>query len=204
MKNKKILGIVATSVILMSVFTGCGNSNNTSSTQNSSTAKSTTASTQSSGTQANANNQIKKMPDLAGEVSSVNGNQITLKLIELPTNAGKGKNTTSPSGQNSTQKTSQSNAQTPDSKSTNGHGSQRHKMQVKYTGETKTITISSGIPITTFSRNTNGGSQKTITVADIKTGDRLDIWYTDSTKSTISNIRVLGSASAQNQTQSQN
>ena len=79
---------------------------------------------------------------------------------------------------------------------------EKPKMEVKYTGETKSITISDGVSITTLSKGENGGTEKTIAVKDIKVGDRLDISYSDSNKTTISKINVRGSN--QTQTQSQN
>lgn len=205
---KKILTLVTTSVILMSLFTGCGSQNNSTSTQ----ASGTTTQSSSSAT----SNQNKKMPDLAGEVTAINGSEVTLKLIELPamnsdknSKAQDGQGTNSSAG-SSTQSTQQADQKTtenaPSDKSgqkPSGQPGERPKMEVKYTGETKTITISDGVSITALNKGENGGTEKTITVKDIKVGDRLDISYSDSNKTTISKISVRAAQQAQTQTQTQ-
>lgn len=207
---KKILTLVATSVILMSLFTGCGSQNKSTSTQTSSNT------TQSNSTTNNSEN--KKMPDLAGEVTAINGSQVTLKLIELPA-ASEDKNGKAQDGQNTNSSTNSSNQNTQQSgqkptgnppsdqggqKPTgNQSNGQPPKMEVKYTGETKTITISDGVSITTLNKGENGGTEKTIAVKDIKVGDRLDISYSDSNKTTISKISVRSVSQTQNQTQTQ-
>lgn len=214
---KKILTLVATSVILMSLFTGCGSQNKATSTQTSNTT------TQSSSSSTTKNNQNMKMPDLAGEVTAINGSQVTLKLIELPAmnqdkngNAQNGQSTNS--NTNSSNQSTQQSSQKPDGNPPSNQGGQQStgnqsngqppKMEVKYTGESKTITIADGVSITTFNRGENGGTEKTIAVKDIKVGDRLDISYSDSNKTTISKISVRSASQAstqsQTQTQSQN
>ncbi|KZL91009.1 hypothetical protein [Clostridium magnum] len=207
---KKILTLVTTSVILMSLFTGCGSQNNSTSTQ-----ASTTTTTQSSSS--TTSNQNKKMPDLAGEVTAISGSEVTLKLIELPA-MNSDKNSKSQDGQstNSSASTSTQSTQQADQKTTgnapsdqsgqkpSGQPGERPKMEVKYTGETKTIKISDGVSITTFNKGENGGTEKTITVKDIKVGDRLDISYSDSNKTTISKVSVRAAQQSQAQTQSQN
>src|SRR5690348_13534622 len=95
---KKILTIVTTSVIVMSLFAGCGSQTKSSSTQSSTTTQSSSTSNTNSTRATATNDQNKKMPGLAGEVSSINGNQVTLKLIELPTMAPD-KNTKPQNGQ---------------------------------------------------------------------------------------------------------
>jgi len=203
---KKILTLVTTSVILMSLFTGCGSQNNSTSSQTSSTTTQSSSSTTS--------NQTKKVPDLAGEVTAISGSQVTLKLIELPTmnsdknsksQDGQSTNSSASSSTQSTQQDGQKTIGNPPSDQSgqkpSGQPSERPKMEVKYTGETKTITIADGVSITTFSKGENGGTEKTITVKDIKVGDRLDISYSDSNKTTISKISVRGSSQAQAQSQ---
>lgn len=189
---KKILSLVATSVILMSLFTGCGSKS--ASTQTSTTTQSSTT----------TNDQNKKMPGLAGEVTAINGTQVTLKLIELPTMPAdkNGKSKDGQSTDSSTKQDTNQGTQQDGQKPTSDKTGEKPKMEVKYTGETKSITIPDGVSITTLSKGENGGTEKTITVKDIKVGDRLDISYSDSNKTTISKINVRGSN--QTQTQSQN
>lgn len=199
---KKILTLVATSAILMSLFTGCGSQTKTTTTQ-SSTSTTTQSSSSSSAT---TDSQNKKMPDLAGEVTAINGSQVTLKLIELPT-VNSDKNGTTQNGQssssNSSSQNSQQSGQKPDGNPPSDQSGQKPKMEVKYTGETKSITIADGVSITSHTMDQNGGTEKTLAVKDIKVGDRLDISYSDSNKTTISKISVRGSSQAQTQTQTQ-
>lgn len=188
---KKILTIVTTSVIVMSFFAGCGSQTKSSSTQSSTTTQSSSTSNTNSTSATATNDQNKKMPGLAGEVSSISGNQVTLKLIELPTMAPD-KNAKPQDGQSANQGAAQDGQKT-DGKQPNEQAGQKPKMEVKYTGETKTITISDGASITTLNRGEKDAAQKTIAVKDIIVGNRLDIFYTDSNKTTIANINVLES-----------
>jgi hypothetical protein len=177
---KKILSFITLLVISMSIFAGCGNNANNASTQNTSTTKSSAAQNSTNKTNTQSNDTT-KTPGISGEVSSINGTEVTMKLIEVP-NMNGGKTPTSADEQNK-DKTSPSDGQKP-------------KIETRYTGETKTLKITDGISITSLVKNDNSGTEqdmteKSISVKDIKVGDRLDVWYTDSNKTTISKINVL-------------
>ncbi|WP_411681189.1 hypothetical protein [Clostridium thailandense] len=207
---KKILSIITILTVLTFAFTGCGNKSQSSSTQSTSTTESS-----NSKTNTQSSNASKKTPDLSGEVTAISGTEITLKLIEVPT-AGGDKNATSTDGQNKDQSTTtdgQSKDKTPPADGQNKDKTpptegQKPKMEIKYTGETKTLKLADGVSITTMVKNEQsgaqqsgthqGGTEKTLAVKDIKVGDRLNVWYTDSNKTTISKVSVLNVPTAKN------
>lgn len=205
---KKILSIVIILTVLMFAFTGCG-----SKSQNTSTQSTTTESSGSSKTNSQNNDNNKKTPDLSGEVTAINGTEITLKLIEVPS-MGRDKNTNSTDTQNKDQSTTtdgQSKDKTPPADGQNKDktpptDAQKPKMEIKYTGETKNLKLADGVSITTMVKNEQSESQqsgtqqngnnknmteKTLAVKDIKVGDKLNVWYTDSNKTTVSKVTVL-------------
>ncbi|MDP4090637.1 MAG: hypothetical protein Q8930_15405 [Bacillota bacterium] len=214
---KKVICLATSLVICASVFVGCS--------------KSSTASNQDNGNQNNQGQNFggnNGLPRIEGEVSAIDGNKVTLKLIQMPTggrggNFGNGQNSGQGNGQNRGQRAT-GDVQAPPAggkKGTsatgdvqgpggNAQGGQRGQggfnRQVQYTGETKTVTIPDGVAITTFSRNAQGqgGSSTSLTVKDIKVGDRLTVTYSDSSESTISGISVMNIAQNQNQNQNQN
>lgn len=189
---KKILSVITAIVVLMFTFTGCGNKSQDTSTQSTSTTQSSTNKT----TTQNSDND-KQAPGLAGEVTAINGTEITLKLIEVPTMGGD-KNTKSSDGQNKDQSTTTDTQNKDKTPPTDG---QKPKMETKYTGETKTLKLADGVSITTMIKNEQSGTQqggqdknmteKTLAIKDIKVGDKLNVWYTDSNKTTISKVSVL-------------
>lgn len=126
-------------------------------------------------------------PDLYGEVKSISGNNITIALIEIPqrrqpssaqgqpgdstpaAGRGGGQNQNGDNGQNvnpdNTQGTASGNGQNQNaSNSSNPRGGRGggFMRQITYTGESLTINVPSGTPITTFAMGgnpgTNGGS----------------------------------------------
>jgi uncharacterized ubiquitin-like protein YukD len=124
--------------------------------------------------------------DLEGEVASIDGNKITLKVIKTPEKpAGSNQKNAS----NGTDKTN-SDVNNKDKQSSKGP----QNAQVEYTGETKDITIDNGIQIKTMNRGQQGSESKALTVSDIKVGDVLQITYSDKEKETISNINVRSAA----------
>lgn len=121
--------------------------------------------------------------DLAGEVASINGNKITLKVIKTPEKSGGG-NQNNASKDGGDKGNSQGNNK--DGQTSKGQGNR----QVEYTGETKDITVADGIKISTMNRGQQGSESKDLTISDIKVGDMLQITYSDKEKETISNINV--------------
>ncbi|EKQ53514.1 MULTISPECIES: hypothetical protein [unclassified Clostridium] len=176
---KKIIYALTGIVITTTLMVGCS--------------KTSTGTTQAAQGSQNASTEDGTAPqknfqaaDLQGEVSSIDGNKITLKLIKAPERpqGGDKKN----ANQNGDQKTSQDNNK-------DGQPSMKQaNRQVEYTGETKDITVSDGIQITTMSRGKQNTDAKTLTASDIKVGDILSITYSDKEKETISKIVVRQAA----------
>lgn len=173
---KKIIygltGVALTAVLMV----GCGS---TTTTTQSNSASSNTSTNDGSNKQGNF-----QRPDLEGEVSSIDGNKITLKVIKTPDRSAgaDNKNQNSDGGDKSNQ-----NGNNQDQQSPKG----QQKRQVEYTGETKDITIGDGVQIKTIGRGNKGSQSNDLTVSDIKVGDRLGITYSDKTNETISNIIVM-------------
>jgi hypothetical protein len=116
-----------------------------------------------------------KTADLYGEVSNINGNEITIKIIQTPKMNASSKNLQPSDGQKEGQNGSQSSG------------------QAAYTGETKTITVTSEVSITTFDRSSQEKGEKKITLNDIKVGDRLDVYYASSDENKVSVINLMAS-----------
>lgn len=133
--------------------------------------------------------------DLVGEVTSVTGSDVVVKVIEMPDfgqNTPQG-NDAANSGQDKSQnRKNGSNGEGQNERQ--GRGQEQGPgpgREVKYTGESKTLTIPAGTAITTFDREQNGRQVKNIEVKDIKQGDTIQIWYSDKEKETIEKISVM-------------
>lgn len=145
--------------------------------------------------------------DLTGEVSSISGNQITLKVIKMPAfnrkgtpprgSTGNSGNTSQPAAgstsaaepSGSTPASDSSNT-SPDSSGPKGNGPSQPR-GIQYTGETKTVTIPDGVAITAMARTNGDSNQQTLKLSDIKEGNVLQIWYSDKEKGTVSKINVM-------------
>ena len=175
---KKIIYTLAGVALTATLMVGCG--------ANTTDAQSKQA-TQSTSTDDGSNKQKNfQKADLEGEVASIDGNKITLKVIKTPEKAA-----------GSSQKNASTDADKTNSEA-NNKDKQTNKVQqnrqVEYTGETKDITIGDGIQIETMNRGQQGSKSKDLTVSDIKVGDMLQITYSDKEKETISNINVRPAA----------
>ncbi len=145
--------------------------------------------------------------DLTGEVSSISGNQITLKVIKMPAfnrngtsprgGTGNSGNTSQPAAgstpaaePSSSTPASDSSNTSPDSRGPKGNGHSQPR-GIQYTGETKTVTIPDGVAITAMARTNGDSNQQTLKLSDIKEGNVLQIWYSDKDKGTVSKINVM-------------
>lgn len=139
--------------------------------------------------------------DLSGEVTEINGKEITIKVIEMPQfnrgNNGQGNNNQSGNNQGGRyqggngQDNNQNGGQNNKNPGNGGNPQPGGGRAFNYTGETKTITIPDGISITTRDRANNGVQSKNIELKDIVKGDILQIYYSDKDKGTISKINVM-------------
>ncbi|MDP4164270.1 MAG: hypothetical protein Q8898_14305, partial [Bacillota bacterium] len=137
MKKKRLLTALV-SILMIFVIAGCSNSGDSNQTA---------AASNNNGNGGNANWSGFQKPDVYGEISAIDGNKVTLKLLEIPQmsrrngqNGGKGRFTGGGSGGNG--------------------GPVRGGMRArKYTGEVKSFVIPDGVSITTMTWGQNGMTQ---------------------------------------------
>jgi len=150
------------------------------------------------------NLQKPDMGDLRGEVTAIDDDEITLKLIKMPEfNGGPGgqPGNGQPPQATGTQNGTQTNGQqrppqgqppqatgTQNGAQTNGQPPQQRT--IEYTGETKTITIPDSATITTMVMTDNKMTSEEIEVEDIEVGNIVTIWYSDDDSTTISKVSV--------------
>lgn len=163
---KKQLFTAFISILMIFVIAGCSNSGNSNKTDQ------------------NGKSGGFQKPNVYGEVSAINGNQVTLKLMKTPQmNRPKGQVRGSGTGNMGTTGTSPGNGNVNGSQGTGG------MRQPSYTGKEKTITIPDGVQMTTMTKGTNGMEQSKITLDQITTGSTLSVYY-DTDGKTIKSIRV--------------
>lgn len=200
-KMKKAVYLITSLMISAAIITGCG-SNKTANKQGNSN--------QSDFTENKGNNQNNRAPGITGEVTAVDGNKVTLKLIQMP---ARGTNNREQSASSDKQNNNQGNkSQRQAAPSTDAQagaseqaGQQKGQgmpstgqvqnsapnFQTQYTGETKIIEIPDGTQISTFNKGSQEGASSSLSIKDIKVGDRLTVSYTDSKQSAISRISIM-------------
>jgi len=175
---KKIIYTVAGIMLTATLMVGCSTKASAGDTQS-------TDSTKSASTDDGSVKQKNmQKSDLGGEVASIDGNKITLKLIKAPEKPADGaqKNTGKDASKDVTADKKDSQAKAPE------------KRQVEYTGETKDITIGDEVKITTMTRGQQDAKPADLKLSDIKVGDVLQVTYSDKEKETVSNINVRPAA----------
>ncbi len=151
-----------------------------------------------------------QQPDLAGEIVSASGNSISLKLIDLSSMPGmrggqmdpgnrpqEGSSENPPpdvNGEGQPEGSQPVQRQPEGSQPAQGQpdGSQpgQRKMELTYTGETKTVTVPEDVSITLSGRR-NDGEQQTVAVSELKQGEVLQVWYSDKDKEILSRVTVM-------------
>lgn len=183
---KKLFGILLISVLLLG-NTAC--SSTPSAGDMASQNKTPGESTQ--------NDQTMSKPiaaDLSGEVVSISGNNITIKIIDTTVTPDKNEQMIRPEGQNNPPP--QDNAdQTPPAperqRSESPDGNPPQQRELSYTGETKTITITSDTTITKMTRKKDATVSESLSLEDINEEDILQITYSDKDNEIISNISIM-------------
>lgn len=174
---KKIICIVTGAMLAAALMVGCGT--NTANVQSNQTAQSTS-------NQDGSNKQKNfQKADLSGEVASIDGSKITLKVIKTPER---------PQGDNQKNGNKDGDKQNSQDNNKDGQAKGQGNRQVEYTGETKDITIGDGVQIKAMGRGQQGSDSKNLTASDIKVGDILAVTYSDKENETISNIVVRPAA----------
>ncbi|WP_129729511.1 hypothetical protein [Ectobacillus funiculus] len=165
--KKKWYTLMISYLLCTSIIAGCS--------------KDTAATGGNGGQQAAAAQGAFERPDLSGEITEVNGNEVTLKIIEQPQrNNGNGRN---PQGNNQEKQGDQDNNQG------NPGGTGGMRPEISYTGEVKTITIPADASLVAMTRGANGMSETAVNMSELTAGVRLSIYYKEDGK-TISKVSV--------------
>jgi hypothetical protein len=194
---KKIITLMVAGVFIATTMTGCGS-------KTAAAGKASASPKASAGKGDKNDRRAFKQADLMGEVTEIAGNEVTLKLIEVPKMNGP-----RPSG---------SPPKQGDGNDTGG----RMRREVKYTGETKSITLPAGVPIQSMMRGSFGGGARPdgqrpsgagrngdgqnrvrpsgpmptpqmteVPLKDVKKGSTIQIWYKEGSKDIISRIQMM-------------
>lgn len=145
--------------------------------------------------------------DITGKIVSVDGNTIKIEVAKQNSNGNQNANRTpnmndnqAPKGMTNTNSSpnvngNQSNNNNDNRKPPQG-GFPGGKLELSYTGETKTITVNSDVKISErtgmLSQNGNDSSKSATKVSDLKKEQVIMIWYKQNTK-TVERISVMQS-----------
>lgn len=177
LKKLRLLNILAFGLMILTIV-GC-----------SSTAASEekTTTEESTSNEANKNSTDLGEMDVYGEVSEVIGNEVTLKLLEIPDmaamNREKGTNGAPPTDRNT-----EGGAATGGT-ATDGTAAGKGMREKQYTGEEKTIIIPVGTPIVSMTRGEEGMVETEIGMTELTSGNTLSIYYQEDGK-TIEKITI--------------
>lgn len=159
-------------------------------------------------TAGNRNGMQFAQADLMGEVSKIEGNNVTIKVVKMPQRSGNWNNSgnqNNPNGgdnqNNQGNPPANNQGQNPGGTGNqhdgqpnpgqqggqNGRGGQGGpngggRMQREYTGEEKNITIPEGFKIITMTRGDNGLAQTEVDISTIKSGSILQIYFKEDGK----------------------
>lgn len=165
----KILLVVLTALVILLMFTACSGKTQAS----------------VSNTDNSASQAVSQAPDrpaeIYGQVKTILGNEVTVSLAEPPVTAEL-------SDAEKEKRRAEMQALSPEERQKLRNG------QIKFTGETATVTIPVGTPIT--SGNTGGANLKELALSDIYEGIFLRIWLDkggDGAVKTAAYTRVLQS-----------
>ncbi|MEW9122120.1 MAG: hypothetical protein AB2421_05355 [Thermotaleaceae bacterium] len=133
-------------------------------------------------------------PDIFGRVKSIVGNEVVLEVAEMPERAN-GENQNAPGAQGQTRDNTGARATGGGPVGGGsmgggpmGGGTQRgNSSSLNFTGETKTILIPVGIPITSMGQS----GSKELDIADIYKGMIMQIWFDQEDKEMIAQVRVM-------------
>lgn len=121
-------------------------------------------------------------PSYTGQVDRIIGNEVTLRLAEMPQRTEGQTSGTKPV----TAPTGQSSTRTGEGMGASGAA---RRTELTFTGESKQIIIPVGVPIESFSKN----STDSLELSDITAGSNIMLWEDES--QTIVRVRVMKGAS---------
>jgi hypothetical protein len=180
----RLINILASGLMILTIV-GCSSA--------AASEEQTTTTEESTTKEASANSTDLGEIDVYGEVSEVIGNEVTLKLLEIPDMS----NMTREKGTGSDQAGDKAGGSAPAEDTTGGAaagatpgatggGGMREK---QYTGEEKTIVIPVGTPIVSMTRGEEGMVETEISLNELASGNTLSIYYQEDGK-TIEKITI--------------
>lgn len=170
------------------------------------------SSTGNTNKQTNQGAQAYQRANLMGQVTAITGNQVSIKVIELP-QMPSGSAGQRPTGDQQKPATTQGSTQptaSPAPASSPNNASTQKQRNYSFTGEEKSIVIPVGVTITSNQRtvsasaNPQGNSNvsvQTVTLdfKDIQVGDIISIWYSEKDNTAIARISISSSTSTSGQ-----
>ncbi|PAE37167.1 hypothetical protein CHI06_20825 [Bacillus sp. 7884-1] len=183
-KLRLIINILASSLMILTIV-GCSSA--------AASEEQTTAAEEGTSKGANTKSIDLVEIDVYGEVSEIIGNEVTLKLLEIPDMSAM--NREKGTGGDKTGDKAEGSAPAGDTNSgaaagaitgNPGGGGMREK---NYTGEEKTIVIPVGMPIVSMTRGEEGMVESEISLNELTSGSTLSIYYQEDGK-TIEKITI--------------
>jgi hypothetical protein len=130
--------------------------------------------------------------DLNGMVTEVFGNEITIKVIEVTEeNSEKDKEEKNVKKENNDKENSKQKKEDKTAEAAKKEGQDSVEKKFGVTGETKTITVPVGIPITVMTKGDKEEEPKLADIRDIKKGNIIQIWYSEKDKTVITKINIM-------------
>ncbi len=130
----------------------------------------------------NGNQKRNNRPDMMGKVKSIIGNEIILQLAEMPEIQER-----SESEQNNEKRALGVNNNGSGFGGPPGGMRSGGNREMNFTGETKTLLIPVGVPITSF----GAGGEKELEIEDIYEGSILQIWFDKDDNEMITQVRMM-------------
>jgi hypothetical protein len=184
LKKLRLINILASGLMILTIV-GCSSA--------AASEEQTTTTEESTSKKASTNSTDLGEIDVYGEVSEVIGNEVTLKLLEIPDMSamtrekGTGSNQTGGNAQGSAAAgDTTGGAAAGATPGATGGGGMREK---QYTGEEKTIVIPVGTPIVSMTRGEEGMVESEISLNELTSGNTLSIYYQEDGK-TIEKITI--------------
>lgn len=184
LKKLHLINILASGMMIFTIV-GCSSA--------AASEEQTTATEESTSKEASTNPTDLGEIDVYGEVSEVIGNEVTLKLLEIPDMS----NMTREKGTGSDQAGDKAEGSAPAEDTTggaaagatDGAAAGRGMREKQYTGEEKTIVIPVGTPIVSMTRGEEGMVETEISLNELASGNTLSIYYQEDGK-TIEKITI--------------
>lgn len=180
LNKRRALCLILCTLLLMGMV-GCSKNSKSTTTD-----KSSVTATQQNSDSSSGNAETQETSGIMGQVKSISGNSITLALVKMPDKAA------APAG-NSSDKAGPPAAGNPpaDQGQNKQQAAPPNAGSIQLTGETKTITVPSGIKI----MSGNKDNEKEVSISEIKVGDMLQVQLNGDT---VEQVRVMPAGQSNN------